>query len=58
MEKTFDSLWRDGRLGEPLNFPNHIKKVEQKANKVIGALRQIKHTVTISKNKVQQLYKF
>ena len=44
-------------LDESLNFPNHIKKTEQKANKAIGLLRQIKHVEKISTVKLIQLYK-
>ena len=44
-------------LDESLNFQNHIKKTEQKANKAIGVLRQIKHVEKISTVKLVQLYK-
>ena len=35
-------------LDKSLNFQNHIKKTEQKDNKAIGLLRQIKHVEEIS----------
>ena len=44
-------------LEESLNFHTHIKKTEQKANKVIGVLRQIKHVEKINTSKLLQLYK-
>ena len=44
-------------LDKSLNFQNHIKKTEQKANKAIGVLRQIKHVEKISTVKLVQLYK-
>ena len=44
-------------LDESLNFQTHIKKTEQKANKVIGVLRQIKHVEKINTSKLLQLYK-
>ena len=44
-------------LDESLNFQNHIKQTEQKANKAIGVLRQIKHVEKISTVKLVQLYK-
>ena len=44
-------------LDESLTFQNHIKKTEQKANKVIGVLRQIKHVEKINTCKLLQLYK-
>ena len=44
-------------LDESLTFQNHIKRTEQKANKVIGVLRQIKHVEKINTCKLLQLYK-
>ena len=44
-------------LDESLNFQNHIKRTEQKANKAVGILRQIKHVEKISTFKLVQLYK-
>ena len=44
-------------LDESLNYQNHIKKTEQKANKAIGVLRQINHVEKISTVKLVQLYK-
>ena len=44
-------------LDESLSFQNHIMKTEQKANKVIGVLRQIKHVEQIKTSKLIQLYK-
>ena len=40
-----------------LNFQTHIRKTEQKANKVIGVLRQIKHVEKINTSKLVQLCK-
>ena len=44
-------------LDESLSFQNHIMKTEQKANKVIRVLRQIKHVEQIKTSKLIQLYK-
>ncbi|MEW8544970.1 MAG: reverse transcriptase domain-containing protein [Candidatus Thiodiazotropha sp.] len=44
-------------LDESLTFQNHIIKTEQKANKVIGVLRQVKHVEQIKTSKLIQLYK-
>ena len=45
------------QFDESLNSQNHIKRTEQKANKAIGVLRQIKHVEKISNIKLVQLYK-
>ena len=44
-------------LDESLSFQTRIMKTEQKANKVIGVLRQIKHVEQIKTSKLIQLYK-
>lgn len=44
-------------LDESLSFQTHITKTEQKANKAIGVLRQIKHVERIKSSKLVQLYK-
>ena len=43
-------------LDETLNFQKHISNVEQKANKAIGTLRQVKYVENINTNKLKQLY--
>ena len=44
-------------LDESLSFQTHITKTEQKANKALGVLRQIKHVEQIKTSKLVQLYK-
>ena len=43
-------------LDETLNFQKHICNIEQKANKAIGTLRQVKYVENINTKKFIQLY--
>ena len=43
-------------LDESLSFQPHISKVEQKANKAISSLRQVKCVENINTEKLAQLY--
>ena len=43
-------------LDESLNFNKHISNVEQKANKAVNTLRQVKHVEKINTKKLLQLY--
>ena len=43
-------------LDETLNFQSHISKVEQKANKAVSTLRQVKYVENIDTKKLIQLY--
>ena len=44
-------------LDESLNFQSHISKVEQKANKALSSLKQVKFVENINTQKLIQLYK-
>ena len=48
---------RNVNNNESLTFQPHITKVEQKANKAISSLRQVKYVENINTQKLVQLYK-
>ena len=61
LQRHGESLWQwveRWTSGWIIGLSEPYKKTEQRANKVIGALRQIKYVVTINKSKLQQLYNF
>ena len=41
---------------ESLNFQSHISKIEQKANKALSSLKQVKFVENINTQKLIQLY--